>query len=231
MDVAANILYEDNHLLAVNKLAGVPSQGDPTGDKPLVEYARDYIKDKYHKPGNVFCGLIHRIDRPVSGLVVLAKTSKALTRMNELFKDRSVQKTYWAVVSNRPPKQSDTLTHWLWRNTKNNTTKAYTKEGKDTQLAQLEYSVLLEYKNFFLLQIKPLTGRTHQIRSQLTAIGCPIVGDVKYGYPEPNLDRSIHLHARSLRFPHPTKDERMEISAPVPKEALWESVSTKMKDQ
>jgi 23S rRNA pseudouridine1911/1915/1917 synthase len=231
LDVSSHIVFEDNHLLAVNKWAGVPSQGDNTGDPCLIDYAKDYLKIKYQKPGNVFCGLIHRIDRPVSGLVVLAKTSKALARMNELFKERAVQKTYWAVVGKKPPTETGTLIHWLWRNTKNNVTRAFEKEGKDTQRAELSYKVLAGVQGYYLLEIKPVTGRTHQIRSQLAAIGCPIVGDVKYGYTQANEDRSIHLHAFSLQFEHPIKGEKMVLSAPLPKEPLWITIQKRINDQ
>lgn len=217
------ILFEDNHLLIVNKPSGLASQGDNTGDIHLLDVAKAYIKKEYNKPGEVFCGLIHRIDRPVSGIVVLAKTSKALARMNEIFKERAVQKTYWAVVKNKPNPEEAKLVHWLWRNTKNNVTKAFEKEGKDTQRAELDYKLLDISNGCFLLQVKPVTGRTHQIRSQLSVIKSPIMGDVKYGFPEPNPDRSIHLHARSLTFAHPTKGEPMEIVAPVPKEAIWKN--------
>lgn len=217
------ILFEDNHLLIVNKPSGLASQGDNTGDIHLLDVAKAYIKKEYNKPGEVFCGLIHRIDRPVSGIVVLAKTSKALARMNEIFRERAVQKTYWAVVKNKPNPEEAKLIHWLWRNTKNNVTKAFEKEGKDTQRAELDYKLLDMANGFCLVQVKPITGRTHQIRSQLSVIKSPIMGDVKYGFSEPNPDRSIHLHARSLTFAHPTKGEQMEIVAPVPNEAIWKN--------
>lgn len=223
MEFSSLVLFEDNHLLVVNKPAGIASQGDNTGDEHLLDLAKAYIKQRYHKPGDVFCGLIHRIDRPVSGIVVLAKTSKALARMNEIFKERAVQKTYWAVVKNKPQPEQATLVHWLWRNTRNNVTKAFEKQGQDSQRAELQYQLLDAASGHFLLQVKPLTGRTHQIRSQLSAIGCAIVGDVKYGSPSPNSDRSIHLHARSLIFAHPVKNEPMHIVAPVPNESLWKT--------
>ncbi len=228
MDISTHIVFEDNHLLAVNKVAGVPSQADNTGDPCLVDYAKEYIKTKYQKPGNVFCGLIHRIDRPVSGIVVLAKTSKALARMNELFKQRAIQKTYWAIVTKKPSMEEGTLVHWLWRNPKNNVTKAFDKERKDTQLAELSYRIMVQEGGYFLLEVKPITGRTHQIRSQLSAIGSPIVGDIKYGYPEPNPDRSIHLHAYSLGFEHPTRGEKMTLYADLPIEPTWKRIQNRM---
>lgn len=229
LDFPSIILFEDNHLLVVNKPSGLASQGDNTGDTHLLDVAKAYIKKQYNKPGDVFCGLIHRIDRPVSGVVVLAKTSKALARMNDIFKERAVQKTYWAVVKNKPMPEEAKLVHWLWRNNKNNVTKAFEKEGKDTQRAELDYKLLDFANGLCLLEVKPVTGRTHQIRSQLSAIKCPIKGDVKYGYSEPNPDRSIHLHARSLTFAHPTKGEAMEIVAPVPNEAIWKNFEQRQK--
>lgn len=229
VDFPSIILFEDNHLLIVNKPSGMPSQGDNTGDTPLVEFAKIYIKQKYNKPGDVFCGLIHRIDRPVSGIVILAKTSKALARMNEIFKERQVTKTYWAVVKTKPAQESATLIHWLWRNTKINVTRAFENERKDTQRAELHYQTLNIDGGYVLLEVKPVTGRTHQIRSQLSSIKCSIVGDVKYGFPEPNPDRSIHLHARTIRFMHPVKVEEMEVTAPVPNESLWLKFESRMK--
>ena len=205
----------------------MPSQGDNTGDTPLVDYAKIYIKDKYNKPGEVFCGLIHRIDRPVSGIVILAKTSKCLTRMNEIFKERQVEKTYWAVVKNKPEHESANLVHWLLRNTKVNVTRAFNLEKKDTQRAELSYQLIKNEGGFNLLEVKPITGRTHQIRSQLSAIKCPIVGDVKYGYPEPNADRSIHLHARKINFSHPVQGDKMEITAPLPTNSIWKGFEDK----
>jgi len=199
----------------------MPSQGDNTGDTPLVDFAKSYIKTKYNKPGEVFCGLIHRIDRPVSGIVILAKTSKSLARMNEIFKERQVKKTYWAIVKNKPSLESATLVHWLWRNTKINVTRAFDNERKDTQRAELQYDIINSGKGYYLLEVRPITGRTHQIRSQLSAIKSPISGDVKYGYPEPNSDRSIHLHARNIKFIHPVKGDDMEVTAPVPNDPLW----------
>jgi 23S rRNA pseudouridine1911/1915/1917 synthase len=216
-----NVLYEDNHLLAINKPAGVLVQGDETGDEPLVEACKKYIKEKYNKPGEVFLGVVHRLDRPVSGVVVFARTTKALERMNELFRDRQTKKIYWAIVRGKPKEESGTLVHWLVKNEKNNKVTAFVKENKDGQRSELNYRIHKHKSDYYLLEINPITGRPHQIRVQLASMGCVIVGDVKYGYDHPNADKSICLHARQLNFIHPVKKEAISIEAPLPKNEVW----------
>jgi len=218
------VLYEDNHIIAVNKRVGDIVQGDKTGDKPLSEVVKEYIKNKYHKPGEVFLGVVHRLDRPTTGIVVFARTSKALTRLNELFSKRETQKTYWAVVKNKPPKTEDNLVHFLKRNEKNNTSKAHLKEVPESKKASLDYKIIKELNNYFALEINLHTGRHHQIRAQLSAIGCPIKGDLKYGFDRSNPDGGIHLHARKLVFIHPVSKEFIEIIAPTPNEVIWNAL-------
>ncbi|MBA6315850.1 RluA family pseudouridine synthase [Cellulophaga baltica] len=215
------VIYEDNHLIAINKRPGDIVQGDKTGDVPLSDVVKEYIKIKYNKPGNVYLGVAHRLDRPTSGIVVFAKTSKALPRLNKLFAEKDAKKTYWAVVKNQPPKQNDLLTHWLKRNTKQNKSYANTKEVPESKKAILSYSVAKKLDNYFLLEIDLHTGRHHQIRAQLTAIGCVIKGDLKYGADRSNKDGSIHLHARKLSFIHPVKKEAITIFAEPPNEPIW----------
>ncbi|WP_158977535.1 RluA family pseudouridine synthase [Cellulophaga sp. L1A9] len=215
------VLYEDNHLIAINKRPGDIVQGDKTGDAPLSDVVKEYIKIKYNKPGNVYLGVAHRLDRPTSGIVVFAKTSKALPRLNKLFAEKDAKKTYWAVVKNQPPKQNDVLTHWLKRNTKQNKSYANTKEVPESKKAILSYTVAKKLDNYFLLEIDLHTGRHHQIRAQLTAVGCVIKGDLKYGADRSNKDGSIHLHARKLSFIHPVKKEPITILAEPPNEAIW----------
>lgn len=215
------VLFEDNHLIAINKNPGDISQGDKTGDVALVDLVAAFLKKKYNKPGDAFCGLIHRIDRPVSGVTLFAKTSKALERMNKIFHDRVVQKTYWAVVKNKPLQDHMRLVHYMTRDRQKNKSTAHLKERKESKKAELELTVLASSDNYHLLEIKPLTGRHHQIRAQLAAIQCPIKGDLKYGFARSNDDASIHLHARKLEFIHPVSDERITIMAPVPDEKLW----------
>lgn len=217
----AQVLYEDNHLLAINKKPSEIVQGDKTGDEPLSEKVKTFLKEKYNKPGNVFAGVIHRIDRPVSGVVLFAKTSKALARMNELFSTRQVQKTYWAVVKNKPPHESGILINYLIKDEKNNRSKTYSAENKSALRAELAYNLVASTNSFFLLEINPTTGRHHQIRVQLAEIGCPIKGDVKYGFKRTNNDASIHLHARKLCFEHPVTKEKIAIIAPPPNEVVW----------
>ena len=218
------ILHEDNHIIVVNKRVGDLVQGDKTGDKPLSELVKEYIKEKYNKPGEVFLGVIHRLDRPTTGIIVFAKTSKALTRLNEMFSNRETQKTYWAVVKNKPENDNDILVHYLKRNEKNNTSKAHLKEIPESKKASLEYKIIKKLDNYFVLEINLLTGRHHQIRAQMAAIGCPIKGDLKYGFERSNLDGGIHLHARKLVFIHPVSKMAMEIIAPTPKDAIWKSI-------
>jgi 23S rRNA pseudouridine1911/1915/1917 synthase len=218
------ILHEDNHLIVVNKRVGDIVQGDKTGDKPLSEVVKEYIKDKYNKPGEVFLGVVHRLDRPTTGIVVFARTSKALTRMNELFSNRETQKTYWAVVKNKPAKPKDTLVHFLKRNEKNNTSKAHSKEVPDSKIASLDYTIIKELQNYVAIEINLHTGRHHQIRAQLAAIGSPIKGDLKYGFDRSNPDGGIHLHARKLVFIHPVSKETIKIFASVPNDAVWNAV-------
>jgi 23S rRNA pseudouridine1911/1915/1917 synthase len=218
------ILHEDNHIIVVNKRVGDIVQGDKTGDKPLSEVVKEYIKEKYNKPGEVFLGVVHRLDRPTTGIVVFARTSKALTRLNELFSNRETQKTYWAVVKNKPPKAEDNLIHFLKRNEKNNTSKAHLKEVPESKKASLDYKIIKELNNYFALEINLHTGRHHQIRAQLSAIGCPIKGDLKYGFDRSNPDGGIHLHARKLVFIHPVTKEPLEIIAPTPNDVIWKAV-------
>lgn len=215
------ILYEDNHLLVLNKPAGWLVQGDRTGDLPLVDWGKDYLKTKYGKPGQVFLGLVHRLDRPVSGIVVLARTSKALARMNQLFKARKVTKTYWALVGAVPPTSSDTLVHWLVKDRIKNKTTAYASENAHGKRAELTYRIVADQGGLYLLEVQPLTGRPHQIRVQLATAGCPIVGDVKYGFREPTADASIGLHARRLSFVHPVRQQAIEFVAEVPTLEIW----------
>lgn len=220
------ILYEDNHLLVVNKPPGILVQGDKTGDIPLVELAKDYIKHKYNKPGAVFLGVVHRLDRPTSGAIVFARTSKALERLNLQFKDRNTKKIYWAITKTSPTPTSNTLVHWTVRNQKQNKSYAYKKETPDSKKAVLKYSVKKKLNNYSLLEIELETGRHHQIRSQLSAIGCPIKGDLKYGASRSNPNGSIHLHARSLEILHPVTKESVKCIAPLPKDALWDACSS-----
>jgi 23S rRNA pseudouridine1911/1915/1917 synthase len=217
------VLYEDNHLIVINKRPGDIVQGDKTGDVPLSEVVKEYIKIKYEKPGNVYLGVVHRLDRPTSGIVLFSKTSKALPRLNKLFKEKEAKKTYWAVVKNAPPKQQDTLVHFMKRNPKQNKSYAHIKEVPDSKKAILEYRVIKELNNYYLLEIDLHTGRHHQIRSQLSSIGCPIKGDLKYGFDRSNKDGSIHLHARKLVFNHPVKKEMLEVIAPPPNDPIWDA--------
>lgn len=218
------ILHEDNHLIVINKRVGDIVQGDKTGDKPLSDVVKEYLKDKFNKPGEVFLGVIHRLDRPTTGIVVFARTSKALTRMNELFSNRETQKTYWAVVKNKPEFNEAKLVHFLKRNEKNNTSKAHLKEVPESKLASLEYKIIASLKNYYGLEINLHTGRHHQIRAQLSAINCPIKGDLKYGFDRSNPDGGIHLHARKLVFIHPVSKENVIIVAPVPNEVIWNAI-------
>ncbi len=216
-----SVIFEDNHLIVVNKSPGVLVQGDVTGDIPLAELVKEYIKEKYKKPGDVFLGVVHRLDRPVSGVVVLARTSKALERMNELFRERETIKTYWAVVKNKPPQPEGVLIHWLMKDEKKNKTTAFKKETVGASRSELSYRVIGSAAGHWLLQVNPVTGRSHQIRAQLASMGCVIRGDVKYGDDQPNDDGSIYLHARRLSFIHPVKKEPVTFEAPVPGMAMW----------
>ncbi len=222
------ILHEDNHLIAVNKPAGWLVQGDATGDTPLAEYVKEYIRIRYKKQGEAFIGVIHRLDRPVSGVVIFARTSKGLARMNKLFQERKIEKTYWAITAERPKPIEGHLTHYILKDSSRNVARAYDQIGKRTQNAKkadLDYKLLGRIGSLNLLEVKPLTGRPHQIRVQLSKIGCPIWGDVKYGFNRGNQDGSIHLHCRALSFIHPVKKEPVYIEADPPDEQLWREFS------
>lgn len=219
------ILYEDNHLLAVNKPAGVLVQPDKKGAESLEQMLKAHIKDKYKKPGEVFLGVCHRIDRPVSGIVLFAKTSKALIRINEMFQKKEIRKTYWAVVADKPKVLSDTLTHYLKKDEKKNMSRAYDEEVKGSSKSSLDYYYISSSQTYHLLEINPHTGRHHQIRAQLSKMGCPIKGDVKYGSKRTNPDGSIHLHARKIEFEHPVKKEPVVIEAPAPNEVVWNALT------
>jgi 23S rRNA pseudouridine1911/1915/1917 synthase len=221
MTTHLKILFEDNHLLIINKEAGMLVQGDATGDKPLVELGKEYIKEKYEKPGAVFLGVVHRLDRPVSGVVVFARTSKALERMNELFRNKETQKTYWALVRKKPANDQGNLVHWLIKDEKKNKTTAYKKENPNGLRSELNYKLIRQHSGLYLLEVNPITGRPHQIRVQLASLGCPIAGDLKYGDDKPNEDASIGLHARRLKFIHPVKKEELMIEASLPPNQLW----------
>jgi 23S rRNA pseudouridine1911/1915/1917 synthase len=219
-----NVLYEDNHIIIVNKASGEIVQGDKTGDTPLVETVRAYIKEKYNKPGNVFCGLTHRLDRPVSGVVIFAKTSKALERINNMLKKHEIKKTYWAIVKNKPKQASGTLVNYLVRNEKQNKSYAYPTEKPNAKRAELNYQIIGQSDRYTLLEVNLITGRHHQIRCQLAAMGCPIKGDLKYGFDRSNPDGSISLHARSVEFTHPVSKELIHVEAPTPVDNLWKAL-------
>ncbi len=222
------IIYEDNHLIVVNKKPGQLVQGDKTGDVSLDELLKQYIKKKYNKPGDVFLGVVHRIDRPVSGVVVFTRTSKALTRMNELFRDKKLQKTYWCIVKEMPELEEATLKHHLVKNESRNKSNAHDKPQTGSKEAVLDYRMISRSDNYFLLEVHLHTGRHHQIRCQLARIGCPIKGDLKYGFPRSNKDASISLHARSLEFIHPVKKEPLILKAPVPNDPLWKAMTIEL---
>jgi 23S rRNA pseudouridine1911/1915/1917 synthase len=218
----SDILYEDNHLIAVNKRAGDIVQVDDTGDESLDEKVKKYIAKKYNKPNGAFLGVVHRLDRPVSGVILFAKTSKALERINKLFKGREMHKTYYAIVRKRPQPEAGNLVHYLIKNPQKNVTKAHDKEVAGSQRSELNYKLVGEKEGYYVIEVDPITGRPHQIRVQLSTLGCPIVGDNKYGYPRGSLRKSICLHARRLQFTHPVKNEPIVIVAPLPKDGFWE---------
>lgn len=215
------VLYEDNHIIIVNKRAGDIVQGDKTGDTPLSDVVKDYLKDKYNKPGNVYLGVVHRLDRPTTGIVLFSKTSKALPRLNKLFSDKKANKTYWAIVKQAPSVPKNTLINWLKKNPKNNKSTAYNKEIESSKKAILHYSTLKVLDNYTLLEIELETGRHHQIRVQLSSIGSPIKGDLKYGFDRSNKDASISLHARRLQFTHPVSKDPIDVTAPLPYDPIW----------
>ena len=225
-DIKSRILFEDNHLIIINKLPGELVQGDETGDVTLADKIKEYLKVTYNKPGNVYLGIPHRLDRPTSGIVVYTKTEKALIRLNEAFKGSSVKKTYWAVVDNMPKKSESTLIHYIVRNSANNKSVAYPKEIKGSKLAKLDYKLIGKSDNYFLIEIALHTGRHHQIRAQLAAIGLHIKGDLKYGFARSNPDGGIHLHARKIVFTHPVKKEELTIIAPPPHDTVWDYFAT-----
>ncbi|MBQ7042779.1 MAG: RluA family pseudouridine synthase [Muribaculaceae bacterium] len=220
------VLYEDNHIIIVNKLSGEIVQGDKTGDRPLVEILKDWIKEKYNKPGNVFCGLVHRLDRPVSGVVVFAKTSKALTRLNEMFRKGEVRKTYWAITRNQPPKAEDVLTHYITTVERNNKSYASLSPKSGAKEAKLSYRHIASSDRYHLLEVNLMTGRKHQIRVQLSSIGCTIKGDLKYGDKRSNPDGSISLMARRVQFIHPVSGTQIDVTAPIPaNDNLWQALA------
>ena len=222
-----NVVYEDNHIIVVAKESGEIVQGDKTGDTPLSDTVKQYIKEAYAKPGDVFLGVVHRLDRPVSGLVMFARTSKALTRLNKMFAEGQVHKTYWAIVKNRPKSPEGTLEHWLVRNEKQNKSYAYDKERPNAKKAILKYRVIGQTDNYTVLEVNLMTGRHHQIRCQLAAMGCPIKGDLKYGAPRSNPDGSISLMSRRVEFVHPVSKETIILEAPLPNDPLWQAASTR----
>lgn len=222
-----DILYEDNHIIVINKPAGIMVQSDKAGNKGLDDVVREYLRIKYNKKGEAFLGVAHRIDRPVSGVVLFAKRSKPLKVINEMFREKQIKKTYWAVVGNKPPHLTGHLVHWLKKNEQKNISTGYDQEVKGSSKCELNYQWLKSIENYHLLEIDPLTGRHHQIRVQLSKIGCPIKGDVKYGARRGNKDGSINLHARQIEFIHPAKDEKMIITAPAPDEAVWNAFTQK----
>ena len=217
------VIYEDNHIIIVSKESGEIVQGDKTGDTPLSETVKQYIKEAYAKPGNVFLGVVHRLDRPVSGLVLFARTSKALPRLNKMFAEGDIHKTYWAIVANTPPQPEGTLVHWLVRNEKQNKSYAYDHEVPNSKRAELDYKVIRKSDRYCLVEVVLKTGRHHQIRCQLAKMGCPIKGDLKYGAKRSNADGSICLHSRRMEFVHPISKKEIVVEAPVPNDNLWKS--------
>jgi 23S rRNA pseudouridine1911/1915/1917 synthase len=217
------VLFEDNHIIIVNKRSGDITQGDKTGDKPLSDVVKEYVKEKYNKSGNVFLGVVHRLDRPTSGVIIFARTSKALERLNKMLRDKLIQKTYWAVVKDHPKKEKDTLINFLKKNPKNNKSSVYAKEIEGSKKAILHYQIIKKLDNYSLLEVDLETGRHHQIRAQLSAIGFPIKGDLKYGFNRSNKDGSIHLHAKKIEFIHPVTKEKISVLAPTPKEVIWQA--------
>lgn len=218
------VVYEDNHIIIVHKESGEIVQGDKTGDKPLSDMVKDYIKTKYNKPGNVFLGVVHRLDRPVAGLVVFARTSKALTRLNEMFQKGDVQKTYWAITAKCPEVEEGDLVHWLMRNERQNKSYAYNREVPNAKKAHLHYRVIAHSERYHLIEVRLFTGRHHQIRCQLAHIGCPIKGDLKYGAPRSNPDGSISLLSRYIQFVHPVSKKIINVTAQLPADTLWQEL-------
>lgn len=223
------VLYEDNHIIIVNKTTSEIVQGDKTGDKPLSEIVKEWLKEKYNKPGNVFCGVTHRLDRPVSGVVIFAKTSKALPRLNEMFKNKEIEKTYWAIVKNKPKEDQGKLVNYLLKNEKQNKSYAHDVEKPNSKLSILHYKLIAQSDKYNLLEINLETGRHHQIRCQLAKMGCPIKGDLKYGFERSNPDAGISLHSRKVKFIHPVSKELIEVTAPLPEDNLWKAMELAVK--
>jgi len=215
------VLFEDNHIIIVNKRSGDITQGDKTGDKPLSDVVKNYIKRKFNKPGNVYLGVVHRLDRPTSGVIIFARTSKALERLNKMLREKKINKTYWAIVKGCPKKEKDTLINFLKKNPKKNKSSVYQHEISGAKRAVLHYQVIQKLDNYSLLEIDLETGRHHQIRAQLSAFGFPIKGDLKYGFNRSNKDGSIHLHARKIEFIHPVSKEQISLIAPTPNDVIW----------